>query len=501
MATFEPGQLVDGKYRVERLIGLGGMGEVWAGTNEHTGKQVALKVILRALASTPEARELFTTEGLVASKVNHPNVVSVFDVIEHEGMACIVMELLEGEPLSDLLERNGRLNAQEAAWLLIPAMRGVAAAHAQGVIHRDLKPQNIFLCTEPDGRIVTTKVLDFGISVLIDSVIDRSLGPFVGTPNYMPPEHLAGVPVIDGRADVYGFGLLLYETLTGRMAFPGEIGEELFCRIINQPAPSLADLRPDISQGMVQIIDKAMAKPPDLRFANLNELVAAIEAELQALGLGAPTASTLPGPSELAARIRTTPSLAVPVGHQETVVMYLDASKTPLARGSSAAVETSAAVRPTQGLLARVAHVFHQGWMVALAGAVCVPLGVFVVWIAHPSPPKAAMNGDKAGVRQRAPVIEPLVPRETFSEPSAPRVSAPQPSRNGVLEPPVISRPRKKPSPMRVAKQTSKASSSLDGQGRALDRALVLPRSQAVKQSPPVPKFSSRAGGLSVDDF
>ena len=142
-ASFVPGQLVDGKYRVERLIGVGGMAAVWAGSNERTGKRVALKVVLRSLASTPAARELFYTEGLVASRVNHPNVVTIFDVIEHEGMTCMVMELLDGEPLSRLLERKGSLSVQEATWLLMPAMRGVAAAHAQGVIHRDLKPVSV----------------------------------------------------------------------------------------------------------------------------------------------------------------------------------------------------------------------------------------------------------------------------------------------------------------------------------------------------------------------
>ena len=183
------GQLVDGKYRVERLIGVGGMAAVWAGSNERTGKRVALKVLLRSVASTPAARELFHSEGLVASRVNHPNVVTIFDVIEHEGITCMVMELLDGEPLSRLLDRKGTLDVQEATCLLMPAMRGVAAANAQGVIHRDLKPQNIFLCVEPNGRIVSTKVLDFGISVLVDGVLNLSRGLFVGTPNYMSPEH------------------------------------------------------------------------------------------------------------------------------------------------------------------------------------------------------------------------------------------------------------------------------------------------------------------------
>src|ERR1700690_3521061 len=184
-----PGQMVGGQYRVDHLVGQGGMAAVWAGVNEHTGKRVALKVILLSLSTTRDAQNLFHREALAASRVNHPNVVSVFDIIEHEGMTCIVMEMLEGESLGSYIARKGFLSVNEAATLLLPAMRGVAAANAQGVIHRDLKPQNIFICVEPDGRIVTTKVLDFGISVMMERVVEPSAGPIValaaGTPAYM----------------------------------------------------------------------------------------------------------------------------------------------------------------------------------------------------------------------------------------------------------------------------------------------------------------------------
>jgi serine/threonine protein kinase len=280
----QAGQLVNGNYRVDHLLGEGGMAAVWAGTNERTGKRVALKVILRSLATTPEAQRLFQTEAVAASRVNHPNVVTVFDVIEHEGMACIVMELLDGEPLGSYIARKGFLSIGEAAALLLPAMRGVAAAHAQGVIHRDLKPQNIFICIGPDGRIVTTKVLDFGISVMVERVIDPAAGPrpalAMGTPAYMSPEHVLGAAQIDGRADVYGFGVLLYEALTGQMPFPGEPGPDLFHRILNEPAPKVTLFRPDLPAGLVRIIDVAMAKDPDHRYSDLNLMVSALEDEL-----------------------------------------------------------------------------------------------------------------------------------------------------------------------------------------------------------------------------
>ena len=278
------GQVVGGKYRVDHLVGKGGMAAVWAGTNERTGKRVALKVILRSMATTSDAEHLFHSEALAASRVNHPNVVTVFDVIDHEGMTCIVMELLDGEPLGSYIARRGFLSVSEAAALLLPAMRGVAAANAQGVIHRDLKPQNIFVCIGPDGRVVTAKVLDFGISVMVERLIDPAAGPLpglnMGTPAYMSPEHLSGVARIDERTDVYGFGLLLYEALTGQMPFPGEPGPELFERVLHEPPAPLSKIRPDLPLALVRIIEVAIAKDPDHRYSDLNLMVSALEDEL-----------------------------------------------------------------------------------------------------------------------------------------------------------------------------------------------------------------------------
>jgi serine/threonine-protein kinase len=278
------GQLIDGKYRVEHLLGQGGMAAVWAGTNERTGKRFALKAIRQSLVSAPEAQQLLHSEALAASRVNHPNVVTVFDVIKHEGMTCIVMELLEGETLDSYLARNGFIRAEEVSTLLLPAMRGVAAAHAQGVIHRDLKPQNIFICIESDGRVVTTKVLDFGISIMVEQVMDAKTGPvpgpMLGTPTYMSPEHISGVTRLDERADVYGFGVLLYEALTGQIPFPGEPGPALFQQIANQPAPSVTLFRSDLPPGLVHIVETAMSKKRDQRYSSMNSMVSALEREL-----------------------------------------------------------------------------------------------------------------------------------------------------------------------------------------------------------------------------
>jgi len=276
-----PGQLVGANYRVDRLIAKGGMAAVWAGVNQHTGKRVALKVILQSFASNDEVTELFRREALAASKVNHPNVVNIFDVIDHEGMTCIVMELFDGETLGSYLTRKGPLSLETTLALLLPAMRGVAAANAQGVVHRDLKPANIFLCSSPEGQLITTKVLDFGISVMMRRVGETApvteLLAMFGTPAYMAPEAIEFSPNIDGRADVYGFGVLLFEALTGKLPFPGTPGLELLKHILTDPAPMVTLYRPDLPSDVVNLIACALAKDPNERFASMEHLIRATE--------------------------------------------------------------------------------------------------------------------------------------------------------------------------------------------------------------------------------
>jgi serine/threonine-protein kinase len=281
------GQILGAQYRVDRLIAKGGMAAVWAGVNQHTGKRVALKVILHSFASHGEAAELFHREALAASKVNHPNVVDIFDVIAYEGNTCIVMELLDGETLGSYLARNAPLSLEATVALLLPAMRGVAAANAQGVVHRDLKPGNIFLCSDPDGRLLTTKVLDFGISVMMKRAgeVSTAIAPLAmfGTPAYMAPEAIEFSPNIDGRADVYGFGVLLFETLTGKLPFLGQPGMDLLKRILTDPPPKVTLYRSDLSSEVVRLIDCALAKNANDRFPDMEHLIRATEDRLLTL--------------------------------------------------------------------------------------------------------------------------------------------------------------------------------------------------------------------------
>jgi len=284
-----PGQILDHKYRVEKLIGLGGMAAVWAGVNKRTGKRVVLKMILQSLAGSAEVRERFRREALAAGRINHPNVVSVFDVFDHEGRDCIVMELLLGEPLGDRLARQGLLEPDEAFSLLLPALRGVAAAHAHHVLHRDLKPHNIFLCTSADGEYITTKVLDFGISKIMQPSGDTSdltlAGKSMGTPAYMAPELASGSRMVDRRTDVYGFGAVLYEALSGHRPFQGLEGVPLLDHISKEQPRPIASYRPDLSPEVIAVVERAMAKDPKDRFRSVESLIGAIESLLPATTL------------------------------------------------------------------------------------------------------------------------------------------------------------------------------------------------------------------------
>jgi len=283
-AFLQTGEIVGGQYRVHNLIAQGGMAAVWDAVNEHTGKRVALKVILQSFAGNSEAIELFRREALTTSKVNHPNVVNIFDVIDHRGTTCIVMELLEGETLGNYLLKHAPLSLKTTLTLLLPAMAGVAAVNAQGVVHRDLKPGNIFLCCGSDGGILATKVLDFGISVMIrhpgETAPLPELASMLGTPAYMAPEAIQFSPTIDGRADVYGFGVLLFEALTGKLPFIGPPGMDLLERILTDPAPPVTLYRPDLPPDVVNLIACALAKDPKDRFADMDHLIRATEERL-----------------------------------------------------------------------------------------------------------------------------------------------------------------------------------------------------------------------------
>ena len=277
----KPGDVIAEKYVVESVLGEGGMGAVFAATHKITGKRVALKWMHKELARDQEASQRFVREAQAAGRIDHPNVVDVWDVGQHGETVFLVMEYLYGEPLTALLAR-GRLDPATTIHHIIPALRGVAAAHKESVVHRDIKPDNIFLCRSPEGRPREAKVLDFGISKVSSNDTNLSprltrTGAVMGTPYYMSPEQVRGAKEVGPRVDVYAFGVILYEALAGQVPFNAETFSALVLEIATGTPESLRKIRPDIPPELEAVVMKAIAREPEDRYPDIESLARALE--------------------------------------------------------------------------------------------------------------------------------------------------------------------------------------------------------------------------------
>ena len=277
------GDLIAGKYLVERVLGDGGMGVVVAARHLELGERVALKFLLPEAAQNPEARVRFVREARAAVRIKGEHVARVFDVgTRDDGIPFIVMEYLEGNDLGRLVEAQGTLAVENAVHYVLQACEAVAQAHAVGIIHRDLKPANLFLTASPDGSPLV-KVLDFGISKST-SVFARTLSPdlttvnaAVGTPQYMSPEQARDAGNVDARTDVWGLGAILYELLSGKAAFDGDSVPAIVMMIATEEPAALESLRPDVPPPLAAVIRRCLQKKREDRFANVAELARALE--------------------------------------------------------------------------------------------------------------------------------------------------------------------------------------------------------------------------------
>lgn len=268
------GSVLGERYCVLETLGSGGMGVVFRAHNVVTGKQVAVKWLYPRAASQGEADGRPLREARAASCLRHPNVVDVYDILPDGTTSILVMELLVGETLRAYLKRAPRIDVTELLALLLPAMDGVAAAHASGVIHRDLKPDNIFLESVPGRSSVIAKVLDFGIAKHMDDA-EHTLtetGKALGTPSYMSLEQLRGDKDIDARADVYALGVMLYEAITGQMPHDASSLPELAIKRATVAVPSVKELRPELPTSLARVIDWAIARDRDERVPDVRTL-------------------------------------------------------------------------------------------------------------------------------------------------------------------------------------------------------------------------------------
>jgi eukaryotic-like serine/threonine-protein kinase len=272
-----------GPYEIQSLIGAGGMGEVYRAHDSRLDRTVAIKVLPASFSADRERLQRFAQEARAAAALNHPNIVSVFDIGEERGSPYVVAELLEGETLRERL-RNGPLPVRRVIDYSIQVTRGLAVAHEKGIVHRDLKPENLFLTN--DGRV---KILDFGLAKLTRPEastgsgdaptvqVATETGLVMGTAGYMSPEQVRGKPA-DARSDIFSFGAILYEMISGKRAFHGETPADTMSAILKEEVPELSETARNVPPGLDRIVRHCLEKHPSQRFQSAGDLAFDLEA-------------------------------------------------------------------------------------------------------------------------------------------------------------------------------------------------------------------------------
>jgi serine/threonine-protein kinase len=472
------GDVLAGKYRVEQILGIGGMGMVVAATHLQLEQRVALKFMLPSAMESPEASARFLREARAAGKLTSEHVCRVTDVgCFDSGAPYIVMEYLEGYDLGTLLKRRGPLRSGPAVDYVLQACEGLAEAHAHGIVHRDLKPDNLYLTARADGGHII-KVLDFGISKADVTGIATRTGDILGSPAYMAPEQMRSTKDVDSRADVWSLGVVLYQLLVGRLPFAGDTLPKLCLSVLNDE-PVLANrVRQDLPSGLAEVIARCLAKAPADRYQDVGALADALAPYATPGGAGSVTRvkSALkgrqapPDPSETipqgfavqravtappAAHRESLPSLA----HPETAAITTHRRREELAAQDSHLFAPRAAGRaiaaPIEELAARPVGTTTLGdtasesvemttavplqprrvprWVVAaLVAAIAMVSGMIavVVWdrtdpVGAGGEPRAAA---RAGEAARAPSPPLVTPIDGTSDGSAHLAGAPDPA-------------------------------------------------------------------------
>src|SRR5215207_521938 len=273
-----------GRYEIRSKLGEGGMGEVYRAHDPKLGRDVAVKVLPAAFSADAERLRRFEQEARAAGALNHPNVLAIHDVETHDGAPFVVSELLEGATLREQL-RGVPLPRRKALDYAVQIAAGLAAAHERGIVHRDLKPENLFVTT--DGRV---KILDFGIAKLVEPANDAEAltdlptrrlntdpGVMVGTPGYMSPEQVRGGRV-DHRSDIFSFGCVLYEMLSGRSAFRKGSTADTISALLNEEPPDISESNGAVSPAVERLVRRCLEKNPAARFHSASDLAFALEA-------------------------------------------------------------------------------------------------------------------------------------------------------------------------------------------------------------------------------
>jgi serine/threonine-protein kinase len=300
------GDVIDGRYQLRRELGRGGAGAVFEATHLFTQRTVAIKLVHRdgEAATLRELRSRLLREAHALAAARHPGIVDVLDAgVGQDGMPYLVIERLEGRSLEGLLATRERLSALDTVAIGMQLADALAAAHKAGVVHRDVKPANVFVIRDAEGY-EHTKLVDFGIAQVKLPVTERritGIGALIGTPEYMSPEQLLALDDIDIRSDVYALGVTLFECLTGTVPYTGNYAQVLLRSASNDPAPSVRLHAPNIAESLVQVIDRAIAKTRTDRYADMSAFARALAGVFP----DSRPRSTLLGPPPLPAAART----------------------------------------------------------------------------------------------------------------------------------------------------------------------------------------------------
>jgi len=265
-------QTIADRYELKEMVGSGGMSSVYCAFDTLLERNVALKILHEQFGSDDDHVERFRREARAVAQLSHPNIVTVIDRGQEDGRQFIVFELIEGENLKELVERGGPLPVRRVLELGLEIGRALAFAHAQGLVHRDVKPQNVLL--SGDG---VAKVTDFGIVRSLDAVGHTETGTVLGTSHYIAPEQARGERV-DAQTDVYSFGVVLYELLTGDVPFPGDSFLAVAMKHVNDPVPGVLEHRPDTPLRLASLVERCLAKLPRERPASMDDVVAELQA-------------------------------------------------------------------------------------------------------------------------------------------------------------------------------------------------------------------------------
>ncbi len=435
--------MLDGRYRIERIIGEGGMGVVVSAVHVQLRVPVAIKFLRPAKADNAEVNARFLREARACAQLKNEHIVRVMDFgVFETGLPVLVMEFLEGKDLAAVIAQDGVLSVDNAIDYMLQAAEALAEAHARGIVHRDLKPSNLFLSRHSDGTPLV-KVLDFGVSKVIASnakamaSTDITEGQsMLGSPGYMSPEQIAGCPDVDHRADIWALGSILYELLTGVMPFAKSNVVSVLAAIVNEDAPKLRDKRPDVPEPVASTVAHCLAKNPKERCPDVLAFAEGIIA-------AAPTSKRKLACERIASLLRTVPRLEE------------DPSSTGPSRVTDPAGTSVTAWRRTS--IEKRPNRLRGVWMV-VAAVVLVGIGAASAWISRGTAVTPAVSSDPVA-QDGEPSVAASLPVASIASTPVPQphpeagvdatATAPKPIRVAPPYPPPVATPAPEPTPTR----------------------------------------------------